>query len=495
VRYAKTLALALLFGCAFPVAADDAVDTLTRILAGKNLITASDVATIEAADPNRRVELLTSILQTKGVLDASDLAKLTPRPPETITTVALQSKPVASPPSPSTTSQTGPAASPQVTSQSKVPLTVYGTILLNAFSDTSLNNIEDIPLLASKNGSDASGNDKSFGMTVRQSRFGLQYDGPEFGGAKISGQFEFDLLGGEAAFGNGVNMDLFRVRLALGRLDWTNFSLVAGQDWSVFAPLNPTSLAEFAIPEFSASGNPWIRTPQLRAEFRHALSESTHLLFQLAAVDPDMGDYSTTEFSSSRTPAIGERGRLPGADGRLALTTRAHDRDFTIGVSGHYARGKNAGMIGTSTVQTGVDSWGVALDYTVPLLSKVNWTGEAYEGRALGIFSVNSGQSILAVGTAGEHGVQSGGGWTQLQFNMNKQWQVNVGYGIDIANVSQLLVGDRSKNQSYMGNLMYKWSPSVTFAWEWRRFLTDYRNQQAANNKGDQANLAVAYTF
>lgn len=72
---------------------------------------------------------------------------------------------------------------------------------------------------------------------------------------------------------------------------------------------------------------------------------------------------------------------------------------------------------------------------------------------------------------------------------------MNVVYGIDIPNIPQLRTGDRSKNQSYMGNVMYKWSPSVTFAWEWRRFLTDYLNQRSANNKRDQANVAVAYTF
>ena len=82
-----------------------------------------------------------------------------------------------------------------------------------------------------------------------------------------------------------------------------------------------------------------------------------------------------------------------------------------------------------------------------------------------------------------------------MQFNLDAKWQVNLAYGIDIANMAQLRTGDRAKNQSYMGNLMYKWSSSVTFAWEWRRFLTDYRNQRSANNKGDQANLAVAYTF
>jgi hypothetical protein len=46
-----------------------------------------------------------------------------------------------------------------------------------------------------------------------------------------------------------------------------------------------------------------------------------------------------------------------------------------------------------------------------------------------------------------------------------------------------------------MVNLMYKFSSNVTFAWEWRRFLTNYRNQLAADNLGDHANMAVAYTF
>lgn len=216
----------------------------------------------------------------------------------------------------------------------------------------------------------------------------MRYQGPKVGGAQISGQFEFDLLGGKAAFPNGINMDLFRVRLAFGRLDWKNVSFVAGQDWSIFAPLNPTTLAQFAIPGLSASGNPWIRMPQFRTEFRYETSDSTHFQLQLAAIDPNMGDYQTTTFSSGRMPGIGERGRAPGAEARLGLTHRSDDRDFSVGLSGHYARGKNAGTIGAATVQTGVDSWGAAVDFTAPILKKLILTGEAFEGRALGIFSV-----------------------------------------------------------------------------------------------------------
>ncbi len=473
-----------------PSPAEDSAGVLAHILGDKGIISPSDVASVEAAAPERQVQLLASILEGKGLLNRTDLAKLTapskgPAAPERDLNPQVAS-------SAKTHTEKDP---PAVTSQNKFPVTVYGTLLLNSFFDTSTTNIQDIPLFTGKNGADALGDDKSFGMTVRQSRFGLNYQGPKVGDAQISGQFEFDLLGGKAAFANGINMDLFRLRLALGRLDWQNFSLVTGQDWSIFAPLNPTTLAEFAIPGFSASGNPWIRMPQVRADFRHSYSDSTQVTVQLAAIDPDMGDYQTTAFSSGRTPGIGERGRAPGAEARLALTTRDADRNFTVGLSGHYARGKNAGTIGTANVQTGVDSWGIALDYTLPVLKWLKLTGEAYEGRALGIFSVDSGEGVLPVGTVGQHGVESRGGWSQAQFDLNPKWQVNLAYGIDIPNLSQLRAGDRGKNQTYMGNLMYKFSPSVTFAWEWRRFLTNFKDQPSANNKGDQANMAVAYTF
>src|SRR5260370_872747 len=101
---------------------------------------------------------------------------------------------------------------------------------------------------------------------------------------------------------------------------------------------------------------------------------------------------------------------------------------------------------------------GSAADYTIPLGKHFNLTGEAYEGRALGIFSSASGESVLAVGTPGEHGVESRGGWAQLQANWNAKWQTNLAWGIDSMNARQVPVGDRNKTQTYMGNLIYKWS-------------------------------------
>src|SRR5258708_18757040 len=133
----------------------------------------------------------------------------------------------------------------------------------------------------------------------------------------------------------------------------------------------------------------------------------------VAATEPDVRDYQTAQFLKVLTPSTGERGRVPALDTRLAFTNRATGRDFTLGLSGHYGRGKNAGAVGALTFQRPVDSWGVAVDYSLPVTRKFILTGEAYEGRALGIFSVSTGESVLPIGTPGEHGVESPGGLIQ----------------------------------------------------------------------------------
>src|SRR5258708_5076299 len=400
-----TVFLGLFVFLAVNALADDSARVLARILAGKGAITAGELAKVESASWDQRVDVLAALLEQKGLLSGKELALVAGdgertavagfEPAVSTPPPAVFTPPVATlPAQPRTEAPAATVTTPPVTAQSKFPVTIYRTVLFNSFFDTAVTNIQDVPLFAAKQNSDALGNEKSFGMTARQTRFGMRYQGPQVGGARLSGQLELDLFGGKAALGNGINMDIPRLRLALGRLDWNHVALVGGQDWSIFAPLNPTSLAEFAIPEMSASGNPWIRTPQLRAEFHSAPTAPTRVLLQVAAVDPNMGDYSTAAFA-----------------------------------------------------------------------------------------------------TAGTAGVLSRGGWSQLQVNFTPKWQMNLGYGIDQPRSSDLRVGDRVRNQTYMTNLMYKYTPHITFAWEWRRFLTDFKAQQAANERGDHANLGIAYIF
>jgi hypothetical protein len=479
-------------------AQSDPTSALAQLLAEKGVITNADLARISAAPQSDKLNTLTALLQEKGILSGADLARISPSSTAPISPAATAPQAIAQtkgteppvsrpapPPTLDTSFKTG----------RKLPVSLYGTLLFNAGYNTAGGNIEDVPLFLGKQNSDPTGGDKNFYGTVRQTRIGLSLNPVNTLGGKLSGIFEFDMFGGQTALPTGTSMNLFRMRHAYGRLEWNNVAVEAGQDWGIFAPLNPISFSEYGIPALSASGNSWARMPQLRVEVKNAGNRTNNILWQFAASDPNMGDYPTTLFSTSRTPLIGERGRMPALQTRLAYSRVHNDRRFTVGLSGHYGRGKNAGTIGVLNVQSPVDSWGVALDYSLPLTTRFTIVGEAYEGRALGVYSSPAGEAVGAVGTAGAHGVDSRGGWSQAQWSFAKQWQLNLGYGIDAPNASQLPVGNRTRNQTYMGNLIYKLTLNVNLALEYRRLLTDYRNQTLANERGDHIDLAVAYLF
>src|SRR4029077_6684448 len=136
--------------------------------------------------------------------------------------------------------------------------------------------------------------------------------------------------------------------------------------------------------------------------------------------------------------------------------------------SSHYGRGKNAGLIGTRNVQQGVDSWGVSLDYLLPVHKRLTLSGEIFDGRALGIYSASFGQSVLPVGTPGGHGVGTAGGWAQAQVQLASRWQANVAYGMESNEAANLRTGDRNRNRTAMSNVVFKLSPQFSVSGEWR---------------------------
>lgn len=473
-RIALFTSLLLVF-TTFQSEAQTPMEDLARVLREKQIITSADYDRIMHASPGDDVTLLKSILLDKGILTTAEVAGIGSR------AVSAPAPQLATPQPSTQVSNAGEGGQ---------HLNFYGTLLFNTYFNDQATNNADIPLFASPKASSPAEN---FGATVRQTRLGASYSGQKADGADLSAKLEVDFLGGEPAFTNGISMDLVRLRLAYFRMDWTHFSLEAGQDWTIFAPLNPTSLAEFAIPSLSASGNLWIRTPQLRAEWKNRLGGG-NVLWQWAALDPDIGD-NAAAYAVARVPKAGELGRLPAVETRFAYSAPIQDRTATLGFSAHWNSAKNTGTIGTEPVALNFESWGVAADFALPVAKRLSLTGEAYGGHALGIFSGGISQTLAAVGEAGDRGIGSRGGWMQAQITLAKKWQSNTAYGIDSPDLRNLITGSRAKNQSYMSNIMYFLSPNVTLSAEWRRFLTNYRFQQLLNNIGDQYNLAAAYTF
>lgn len=490
---------------------------LVRLLQTKGIITEQEAAMIsEASSSAQAARRLAELLLSKGVINRQEYDQtllalggtstaLDSSAPRVITAAAH----VSDAPAADSTRASGKApgketsaaqaqAEGPMTTVSKIPVKIYGSILFNANYVSHGANTIDIPLFPQKRGTSSDQNHQNFNTTLRQTRFGLRYEGKIFDDAKLTGVFEFDLLGGKPAFANGVNFDIFRVRLAYGRIDWANDSLEAGQDWAVFAPLNPTSLASYAIPGFSTSGNLWNRMPQLRYEHREG--KQSKFIFTTALLDPNAGDSSGNP--AVRVIGLGERGSLPAFETRLGFTTPSHGKESSAGVSGHYSRLLGvAGNPAGTTLRSPIDSYGVSGDANLWLSSGFRVTGEVFHGRALGIFSGDIAQSAVVIGGRAR-GINSTGGWAELHGEAPtgyqgtlKNFSMNFGYGIEDNRDQDLIVGIRKRNQTYMVNGQYKFSPNFTFSLEHRRVLTDWFREPLSAQKLNWASLGFLYSF
>ena len=113
-----------------------------------------------------------------------------------------------------------------------------------------------------------------------------------------------------------------------------------------------------------------------------------------------MGDNSTTTVVVARQPGIGHAGRMPSLQSLVALTKDYNDRPFAVGFSAEYDPGGGRYHWRSRGANT---SEFVGCRAGLVCAGKTDFlaiTGETYDGNALGIFSVASGEAIGAVGYA-----------------------------------------------------------------------------------------------
>lgn len=378
-------------------------------------------------------------------------------------------------------------------------LTPYGTIFFNAFGNSSSTNNTDVPLWATPAGG---GNTSA---SVRQTRFGARIEGGRVGKANLKAVVEADFFGGFPAVGVGENFGVVRLRLANVRLDWEKTSLVVGQDWMVFAPNNPTSLAAAAIPQMAAAGNPWSRLPQVRIERKFG----KNFTFQGAILSPATGDFPfgvNAPFllqpgtgASSKVPFF--QSRIAFADGNWFGTKKAG----SIGLSGHLGRSR----VTVGNASNNIESLGVALDWNFPIVRRVQLTGEAFTGRNLAGFQAGIFQgyntdfayrndNLLTAG--GVRGIGTRGGWTQIGWNLptledNLTAYASIGVDDprdeDLITISRL--NFRSRNLVYAFDLIYKFTPQFQIGTEFRRLQTRYLFIGRRN--ANHINLSASYSF
>ena len=371
----------------------------------------------------------------------------------------------------------------------------YGIVYFNGFSNSAASNNADVPLWAATGRGNAS-------ATARQSRFGFKVTGLSVGGGKLSGVAEADFFGGFPAIGNGDNMGVLRLRLANARIDWDHTTLVVGQDWMIFAPGNPVSLACAGIPLMAAAGNPWARLPQVRLERRQGA-----LTLQGAVLAPSTGDFTSAFLYQ---PASGGLSQWPFFQARAAAATKdAHHtgKPATIGISGQYGRAKIAGAAGTAGIP--VEATGIAGDFSFPIVKRVSLAGEAFAGRNLAGFQAGVFQGLNpdygAPGATGKSLVLLGprsigarGGWAQLAATaIPDHLTFYATYGIDDPKDEDLVSVTkrdwRLENQAFSLSFVNKVTAQLSWGIEVRKEETKFL--QSGTRKNTHVNLATTLNF
>jgi hypothetical protein len=386
----------------------------------------------------------------------------------------------------------------KVESGSKYRLRLSGIVLLNLFENRGTVDSLDVPEQALSQQSQApNASAGAFGGTLRQSQIRLQAFGPDIAGARTSADVNLDFAGGFPNAPNGAWMGLVRMRTATVRLDWTNTSIVAGQDRLFFAPLAPTSLATLATPALSYSGNLWGWTPQVRVDHRVVLSEASSLSFQGGILDSLSGDLPVEQFE--RYPSWGEGSGQPALAVRASWSHRMFGQDFTVGAGGYYGR-QNWGF------SRNVDGWAGTADLTLPLGKRLEFTGAFYRGRAVGGLAGGIGQSVLLNGLLNKtattiRGLDSMGGWAQLKFKVKSNFEINGAFGSDNPfagefrryNANTIYPGSFTRNLSPLVNFIYQIRSDILFSTEYRYLRSTVLD--SGTNSANHINLSLGYIF
>jgi len=382
----------------------------------------------------------------------------------------------------------------KVETASKYRARLHGIVLMNAFRNVGGSDNLDFPEYAlplSRFVSRA-----SVGATLRQSQIGLEIFGPAVAGAKTSADIQFDFAGGFPETGNGVNFGIARLQTANLRLDWEHTSVVAGQDSLFLSPLSPTSFASLATPAFAFAGNLWGWTPQLRVEHRFSISDQQTITMQAGILDNLDWEFNGGSFE--RTPQAGEMSGQPGYGFRTAWSRPIRQHPLNFAAAGYYGRQNWAWS-------RYADAWAGMADWQIPIVARLQLSGEFYRGRGIGGLGGGIGTSVVYGGSAAYsplRALNTAGGWSQLKFQLTPKIEFNGVVSEDDAftgdirgfatdqNNGGLILG---RNRGALGNVVFRPRSDLVMSAELKRLRTFpvYSNSISIN----QVNLALGILF
>ena len=357
----------------------------------------------------------------------------------------------------------------KVQSEHRLPVSLTGTVLFNAFLNGRGSGGAQYPLLAAP-GSQASG-----GATMRQTVLGLKFDGPEIaGGGKIRGSIYMDFFSGNT----GLSQTL-RLRLANVEAAWKYTTVSLAFDKPIIAPREPDSLAQVGVSPLTASGNLWLWQPQARVEQRVPFGNHAGLRAQFGVYQTGEGGAGVpAEYSSTLAPA------RPGYEGRFELWSQlGENRRIEIAPGFHQSSSRVVGQSVPSQI--------FSLDWLIRPVARIDFTGAFFQGQNVGVLGALRQSVTIRNGAAIP--VQSLGGWAQVKVRITPRLALDGFGGEQDDRNRDLNSGGVAKNLSYGANLMYRVGSNVLTGLEASQVRTTYLG--AGTRINPHYDLAIAYLF
>ncbi len=368
--------------------------------------------------------------------------------------------------------RTADQAQTKVEASHRLPITLTGMLLFNAFINGRANGGQQDPLVASPLDSHSGS-----GASVSQSLLGFNFQGPQIlSGGQVSGQLHLDLWGGTSSSLN----HLVRLRVATVAIDWKNQSIMVGQDKPIVSPRDPTSLAQVAFSPLAAAGNLWLWQPQVRFEQRVALGDN-------AGIRARVGVYQTSESTADATTEYAGTlaGSRPALEGRFEFWRK-------FGEHGRIEIAPGFHVSDTHVAGVSIPSRLFTVDWLIQPMAKVQFTGLFFTGENASVigglrggFTVFPSNLIQAVGTTG--------GWGQLSYLATSRLTFNFYGGQEGHRPGDILAGAITRNLAYAGNAIYKLGSNVLLGLEVSQVRTNYLQQ--TNRLVNHYDLALGYLF
>ncbi|HTS30221.1 MAG TPA: hypothetical protein VMH81_30325 [Bryobacteraceae bacterium] len=351
------------------------------------------------------------------------------------------------------------------------PLKISGLVLMNSYLYAGKTGGVDLPLAATPGPGQ-----QSSGATFRNTEIGFLYSGSQgILGAQISGELHLDFFGGTL---NSQN-NLARIQRADIGLNWASRSLTFALDKPILSPRNPDSLSQLGVPALANSGNLWLWQPQLRYEERVRFSDTMGL-------EARVGVYQTNESLAGLPTGVRLSPSRPALQGRFAFfRDSGNGRRIELAPGFHVSESLAAGMHARS--------YAASVDWLIPLLPRVDWTGFAFTGQDLSGLGIGALHQGLTLRGGRLLPVRTRGGWTQLTLHATGRLDLNWIAGLDDDVNRDLAPNGIGRNLTYLANLRFRLAPNLALGPEIMQIRTTYL--ESGILRINRYDLALGYFF